>query len=92
MAAEPIRRYAEVRGQVQGVGFRMSTRDVARRLGLAGFARNLDDGRVEVEVEGPEREVDEILEWLRSGPPWANVNSVDVTEREPTGESGFTIG
>ena len=49
----PVRLTAWVRGQVQGVGFRWWTRARALELGLAGQARNLDDGRVEVVAEGP---------------------------------------
>ena len=91
MAAERIRTRATVRGRVQGVGFRMSARDEARRLGLAGVARNLADGSVEVEVEGEEPAVAALLDWLQSGPSWARVDSVDVTEQRPTGKSGFQV-
>lgn len=54
MAPDAVRLTAYVSGQVQGVGFRFWTRVRARELGLAGWATNLDDGRVEVVAEGPE--------------------------------------
>lgn len=86
-----IRRHAVVRGEVHGVGFRAGTRSLARRLSLTGFARNLPDGTVEVEVEGPEDRVSELLAWLQSGPRWAAVAAVDVSELTPTGGAGFEL-
>lgn len=80
-----------VRGRVQGVFFRAGARDEARRLGLAGFARNLRDGTVEVEVEGDEAAVERMLEWLRAGPEHAVVADVEVTEVPPAGDDGFEI-
>jgi len=86
-----IRRRAIVSGGVQGVGFRANARAEARRLGLGGFARNLKDGTVEVQVEGPDAAVAAMLLWLRQGPPWASVDTVTVTEVEPRGSAGFDI-
>jgi len=81
-----------IRGRVQGVWFRASTRDEARRLGLAGCAVNLPDGRVEVLACGNAAALDALAAWLRRGPPLAEVEEVlseDLAER-PVG--GFTIG
>lgn len=86
-----VRRRAIVSGEVQGVGFRMNALAEARRLGLDGFARNLSDGRVEVEAEGPDAAVDELMRWLLSGPRFAAVTAVEVDDREPTGVRGFDI-
>ena len=86
-----IRKQAIVRGEVQGVGFRFHTQATANRLGAAGFVRNLRDGSVEVEVEADERTVERMIDWLKSGPTWANVVSVDVADREPTGDRTFSI-
>jgi acylphosphatase len=86
-----IRKQAIVRGEVQGVGFRFHTQATANRLGAAGFVRNLRDRSVEVEVEADERTVERMIDWLKSGPTWANVVSVDVADREPTGERTFSI-
>lgn len=77
---------ARVSGRVQGVFFRQSTRLEAERLGLAGSVRNLPDGRVEVEAEGPEEAVDALLRFLHEGPPLARVTGVEVEELEPAGE------
>lgn len=69
---------AIVRGRVQGVYFRASTQAEARRLDLAGFARNLPDGSVEVVAEGPEERVDELVRYLHVGPSHARVDRVEV--------------
>ncbi len=69
-----------VSGRVQGVFFRASTRDEALRLGLAGSASNLPDGRVEVIASGSEAALSALERWLWRGPPSARVD--DVT-REP---------
>jgi len=66
-----------VAGRVQGVYFRASSRDEARRLNLRGFARNLPDGRVEVLVAGPEPAVNEFISWLWRGPAMARVDAVE---------------
>ncbi|WP_213814813.1 acylphosphatase [Glaciihabitans sp. dw_435] len=86
-----IRRRAVITGRVQGVGFRYSTAQRAADLGLTGYARNLFDGSVEVEVEGDEASVSEMLQWLASGPPTAAVKTVDVTDSTPRGESAFRV-
>ena len=65
-----------VAGRVQGVFFRASTREQASRLGLTGYARNLPDGRVEVLVCGVPEHVAQLREWLRSGPPMAEVTGL----------------
>jgi acylphosphatase len=65
-----------VTGRVQGVFFRASTREQALRLGLCGYAKNLDDGRVEVVASGSDEALVELEEWLHRGPPAAAVGSV----------------
>jgi acylphosphatase len=65
-----------VRGRVQGVGFRYATVAEARRLGLAGWARNLPDGRVEILAEGAPDAVQALIEWCGHGPPSACVAGV----------------
>jgi acylphosphatase len=86
-----IRKRAIVSGGVQGVGFRWGAREAAERLGVAGWARNRLDGTVEVEVEGEPESVDRMLDWLRSGPPGASVEAVDVTDAQPDGDDRFRI-
>lgn len=69
---------AVVSGRVQGVGFRASAQQVADRLGLAGWVRNLADGRVELEAEGPPDILEQLLSWLRKGPSLSRVDQVQV--------------
>lgn len=80
-----------VDGRVQGVGFRWHTRLEARSLGLSGWVRNLDDGRVEVHVEGQRAAVAVLLEWMAAGPSGAAVESLDTEESTPTGSRYFEI-
>lgn len=80
-----------VRGKVQGVWFRASTREVALRLGLSGHARNLEDGGVEVIAEGDAQAIDHLHEWLRQGPPMARVDAVHRDVAEATGAAGFEV-
>jgi acylphosphatase len=87
-----VRRRALVSGRVQGVFFRDSSRQQAARRGVAGRARNLPDGRVEVVLEGPPDEVAAVLAWLRQGPAYARVETVEVTEEPVEGLRGFEIG
>jgi len=65
-----------VYGLVQGVFFRYSTRKVARNLGLTGIVKNLPDGSVYIEAEGPEDKLIELLKFAKKGPKSANVESV----------------
>jgi len=65
-----------VEGRVQGVWFRESTRQQADRLGINGYAINCPDGSVEVLACGEPEALDSLAEWLRHGPPMAQVNSV----------------
>jgi acylphosphatase len=76
---------AIVSGRVQGVSYRASTAHEARRLGLVGWVRNLADGRVEIEVEGPGAALDKLVAWCHDGPPAARVTGVDVAALPPTG-------
>ncbi|HAM26325.1 MAG TPA: acylphosphatase [Microbacteriaceae bacterium] len=86
-----VRVRAIVRGRVQGVGFRWSARAMAERLGLGGFASNRPDGSVLVEAEGSVEDVDALLDWLRRGPPAAEVTAVDVEPVAPNGDPSFNI-
>jgi len=74
----PCVRYL-VTGRVQGVFYRVSTRDKGRSLGLNGWAKNLPDGRVEVLACGNDRQLKEFEAWLWQGPDYAKVSEV-VTE------------
>ncbi len=87
-----VRRRVRVHGRVQGVGFRWSAREAARRAGVGGVVRNLPDGTVEAEVEGTPDAVDAMLAFLREGPPAALVTGVDVEDVPPVGETAFDVG
>lgn len=74
-----------ISGRVQGVGFRFFTRDAALREGIAGWVRNLPDGRVEAWVEGESDAVTRVERAVRSGPASARVDEVVVDEQDATG-------
>lgn len=87
-----VRAHVVVSGRVQGVFFRDSARGVARGLGVSGWIRNLPDGRVEAEFEGPEDAVGRAIAFCRDGPELAVVDDVEVTWVEPVGhEPGFRV-
>jgi acylphosphatase len=81
-----------VHGRVQGVWFRDSTRREAQRLGIKGHAINLPNGNVEVMAVGSVAALRELEQWLRVGPPVANVTRLDVATVEAVELSGFRIG
>lgn len=81
--ADLARARIRVRGLVQGVWFRQSTADEARRLGLEGWVRNLPDGSVEAEAQGTRREVEALVSWCWRGPPAARVEGVEVEWSAP---------
>ena len=87
----PVRRRLLVDGRVQNVFYRESCRSRARAAGVAGRARNLGDGRVEVVLEGGAEAVAAVVEWCRRGPPAALVLDVVVAEEEPEGLTGFRV-
>jgi acylphosphatase len=81
-----LRAHVRIEGRVQGVFFRASTRDKARRAGVRGWVRNCRDGSVEAVFEGPRKAVVEVLAWCYRGSDAAMVENVDVDYEEPTGE------
>ena len=91
MAGDRIRRRVVVHGRVQGVFFRGSTQEEARRAGIDGWVRNLPDGAVEAVFEGEAAAVEQLEAYCRRGPPWAQVMRVEITEEEPEGEQGFRV-
>ena len=80
-----------IRGRVQGVWFRESTRRLAERRGVAGWVRNTPDGRVEAAFEGPLGAVEAMVDFAHVGPPDARVDGVEVIEEPPQGVRGFEV-
>lgn len=72
------RAHVLITGRVQGVFFRYQTRNVARKLGVTGWVRNLPDERVEAVFEGEKEKVEKLVEFCKTGPPGANVSNTDV--------------
>jgi acylphosphatase len=87
MPPDPAAIRAVVRGRVQGVGFRDYVETRARFLRLAGYVRNLPDGRsVEVIAEGPREALEQLMQNLREGPSMSLIDVVDIEWRVPTDE------
>ena len=80
------RAHAIISGRVQGVFFRMETKQAAERCGVFGWVRNLPDGTVEAVFEGERQNVEAVLRWCQAGPPHARVNRVDVRWQAYSGE------
>jgi acylphosphatase len=91
VSGDRVARRVRVRGRVQGVFFRDSTRREASSRGVAGWVRNCDDGTVEAWFEGDADAVRALVAWCSSGPSQASVSDVAVTEAEPEGLDGFDV-
>ncbi len=86
-----IARRILVTGRVQGVGFRESAVRAAERLGVTGWVRNLDDGRVEAHAEGDAAAVEALVDHCRVGPSAAVVTDVAVVDTDPEGATAFSV-
>jgi acylphosphatase len=73
-------------GRVQNVCFRMFIRDNAIKLGLKGYVRNVDTDKVEIVAEGPEKELKELIERAKIGPPASHVSKHNVNFFPPTND------
>lgn len=80
-----------VRGHVQGVFYRQSTQQEARRLGLVGIVRNNPDNTVTIKAEGPDEALRQLETWCHHGPVAARVTGVGVTEGEVQGYPDFRV-
>ena len=78
--------HLHIRGRVQGVGFRVSAMDEARRLGVTGWVRNTSNGGVELVAEGVEDVLRRLVAWCHAGPRGAVVTDVEERWLPPTGE------
>ncbi len=72
--------HAKVKGRVQGVFYRASTKDKAKSLGLTGWVMNMPDGSVELEAQGSDKKIEELISWLYEGPPYSVVTNVETRE------------
>ncbi len=81
-----IRKHCFFSGKVQGVFFRANTREKAQEKGVKGWVKNLRDGRVEAVFEGPEKKVNEVIEFCKKNQPPARVDDAEIEEEEPTGK------
>ncbi len=86
-----IARHVRVTGRVQGVFFRVWTKQQADALGVSGWVRNCPDGAVEAHVEGDEEAVHEMIKRMRSGPPGADVGNLSDAETAPRGAGSFDV-
>jgi len=87
MGREVMRRaHIWVSGKVQGVWYRATTVEEARKLRLTGWVKNLSDGGVEIVAEGPKESLDKLIVWCHEGPPLAIVGEVRVVWEPHTGE------
>jgi len=76
----------KIKGRVQGVFFRASTKQTADDLGVKGWVKNLSDGTVETLAEGESQEIEEFIAWCKKGPDNANVTDIDIENQNATGE------
>jgi acylphosphatase len=89
---ENTRAHLFIDGRVQGVFYRAFTRDIAHRLRLSGWAKNLGDGRVEAVFEGEKRAIEEAIRECHAGPPGARVTAIEVRWEPYSGdETGFSV-
>lgn len=86
------RAHIRVKGLVQGVFFRDSTRREAAEHGVSGWVRNCPDGTVEAVLEGPQQAVEEMTRWAAIGPPAATVEEVNIEWEQYSGRySDFSV-
>jgi len=92
MEDKTVKAHVFIEGMVQGIFYRMWTREQAQKLGLAGWVRNLEDGRVEAVFEGPKDKIEKMVKKCHKGPQLAGIEHIDVNCEEATGEfSTFEI-
>lgn len=83
---EKIRAHVVLSGRVQGVYYRQNTVKQAQKLGLSGWIRNLNDGKVEAVFEGEKENIEKIVNWAKKGPFFARVSSLKIEWQKYKGE------
>jgi acylphosphatase len=81
---EPIRIRILLEGQLQGLNFRYHAHQQAKKLGLVGFIRTLSDGRIEIDVQGPEEDVMKMLAWCQASPQSEHIKTILYRHDQPT--------
>jgi len=81
-----VRAHVFIRGRVQGVFFRSETENEAKKHDVKGWVCNLPDGKVEAVFEGEEKNVKELVEFCKRGPPGARITNVEIIWENYTGE------
>ena len=81
-----------IHGSVQGVFFRANAKKIADSLGLNGYAKNMDDGTMEVVAQGPIEKLKELIEYCKKGPEMSKVSKIDFKfEKAKSGFDGFEV-
>lgn len=80
-----------IKGKVQGVFFRATAKDIADRLGIQGWVRNLPDNNVEIIASAPDELLTQLIDWCKKGPPRASVDEVIIEDTEAQPAKGFRI-
>ncbi len=80
-----------VKGNVQGVFFRSNTERKAKELGLVGYVKNMDNGEVEIRIEGSEKKIKNFIEFCESNPGSSEVSDIKIENKELVGYRNFTI-
>jgi len=83
---EKVRAHIKLSGRVQGVAFRYYARDMAHKLGVGGWIRNLDNGDVESVIEGKKVSVQQMIAWCKKGPGLAIVENIEIDWQAYTAE------
>ncbi len=80
-----------ISGHIQKIGFRFSAMHSAYRYGVHGFVKNMNDGKVYIEAEGEDSDLDDFLQWCHRGPLGSKVDSVEAIEGEMKNFLSFDI-
>lgn len=81
----------KIYGRVQGVFFRAFAKEEAEKLGLRGYAKNLDDGSVVIGIEGTESDLQKFIVWCHEGPLLSNVEQVEISDGKLENYADFKI-
>lgn len=81
----------EVKGRVQGVGFRYFTKQTANKLSVYGFVKNKADGSVYIEAEAIQENLDAFIHWIEKGPTWSRVDKAIISDTLPLDRNEFVI-